>query len=95
MIERLENIKAKYDELNNLLMTTEVINDIKKATKISKEKVALEDIVTAYEKYKNILKQIDDVKNLIHDSELGPMAKEELNSLEEQNEQLEEEIEFF
>jgi peptide chain release factor 1 len=95
MIERLENIQKKYNDLNEQLMSEEVIRDIKKATSISKQKVALEDIVITYEKYKNILKQIEDDKLLIHDEELGAMAKEELISLEDAKSKMEEEIEIL
>jgi peptide chain release factor 1 len=95
MIERLENIKQKYDQLNEQLMNEEIIRDIKRATKISKEKVALEELVDAYEKYKNILKQINDTKNLIHDADLGDMAKEELISLEEEKVKMDEHLEFL
>jgi peptide chain release factor 1 len=95
MIERLENITKKYEELEKQLMSPEIINDIKAATAISKEKVLLEDIVIAYEKYKKILVQIDETKELVSDSELGLMAKEELESLQMQKEKLEEEIEIL
>jgi peptide chain release factor 1 len=95
MIERLENIQKKYNDLNEQLMDEEVIKDIKKATSISKQKVALESIVEAYEKYKSILKQIEDAKSLIHDEELGAMAKEELISLEEAKSKMESDIEIL
>ncbi len=95
MIERLENIQKKYNELNELLMSDEVIRDIKRATSLSKEKVSLEETVNAYEKYKAILKQIEDTKSLIHDEELGDVAREELNALEDEKTKLEEEIEIL
>jgi peptide chain release factor 1 len=95
MIERLENIQKKYNELNELLMSDEVIRDIKKATSLSKEKVSLEDTVNAYEKYKGILKQIEDARSLIHDEELGEVARDELNELEEEKTKLEEQIEIL
>ena len=95
MIERLENIQKKYNELNDQLMTEEVITDIKKATTISKEKVSLEAVVMSYEKYRDILKQIEDTKSLIYDDELGAMAKEELVGLEENKIKMEERIEML
>lgn len=95
MIERLENILKKYNELNEQLMSEEVIKDIKKATQISKEKVSLEDVVNAYEKYKAILKQISETEELIGDAELGAMAKEELSSLEEEKAKMEEQLEIL
>jgi peptide chain release factor 1 len=95
MIERLENIQKKYNDLNEQLMSEEVIKDIKKAASISKQKVALESVVEAYEKYKGILMQIEDAKSLIHDEELGAMAREELISLEEAKSKMESDIEIL
>jgi len=95
MIERLENILRKYNELNEQLMSEEVIKNIKKATQISKEKVSMEDVVDAYEKYKSILKQISETKELVDDNELGAMAKEELVGLEEEKAKMEEKLEIL
>jgi peptide chain release factor 1 len=88
MIERLENILKKYNELNDQLMSEEVIKDIKKATLISKEKVAMEDVVAAYEDYKKLLNQIKDNKELVNDEELGEIAREELIILEDKMQKL-------
>ena len=95
MIERLEDILKQYDELNDKLMSEEVIRDIKKATAISKEKVALDEVVSAYEKYKNLIKQIKDNNELINDEELGAMAKEELVGLEEEKIKMEDRLEML
>lgn len=95
MIERLEGILKKYNDLSDQLMTPEVINDIKKTTLICKERVALEEAVLEYEKYKNIIKQINETEKLVDDEELGIIAKEELIALEEQKTNLEEHLEFL
>ncbi|MDD3305309.1 MAG: peptide chain release factor 1 [Bacilli bacterium] len=95
MIERLEDILKRYNELNELLMSEEVIRDIKQATIISKEKVAMDDIILLYEEYKKISNQIKDNKELINDEELGEIAREELNELEIKKENTEEKIEFM
>lgn len=95
MIERLEDILRKYNELNEQLMSDEVIRDIKKSTSLSREKVSLQDAVELYEKYKDILKQLRDTKELINDEELGEIAKEELPGLEEQKAGMEEQLEIL
>lgn len=71
MIERLEKVLVKYDELNEQLMSEEVIRDIKKSMALAKEKSSLEELVVAYSKYKSVLKQIEDTKSLINDRDLG------------------------
>ena len=55
MIERLEQIKSKYDEIKNSLSTDEVIQDIKKTTELSKELSSLEETVNTYKEYENRL----------------------------------------
>ncbi len=95
MIERLEEILKKYNDLNEQLMNVEVLKDIKKATSISKEKVALEEVVEVYEKYTKINTQIKDTRELVDDNELGAIAREELISLEEQLSKIEDELEIL
>jgi len=82
MIDRLEKILSRYNEITNLLTTPEIINDIKKMTKLSKEQSSLEETVSVYKDYKNIVQNIEDDKELLKDNELKEIAKEELQTLE-------------
>ena len=50
MLERLEEISKKYDEIKAKLSTEEVIKDIEMTTKLSKELSSLEDLVEEYKK---------------------------------------------
>ena len=49
MIERLESILKRYEEVTALLSTEEVITDFKKVTKLSKEQSDLKEIVLKYQ----------------------------------------------
>ena len=95
MIERLEKIKERYDETTSLLSSEEVLKDIKKMTELSKEQVRLKETVELYLKYKKILNDIKESKELIHDKELGEFAKEELIRLEEEKNKTEKELEIL
>lgn len=86
MIERLEQILEKYNEIKSQLMSEEVLRDIKKTTELSKKLRSLEDLVLAYENYKKILSEIEQAKEMLSDPELGEIAKEELKQLEENKE---------
>ena len=55
----------------------------------------LEDIVNCYKKYKKILNDIDEAKEMLSDPELGEMAKEELKTLEEEKTKLDGELEIL
>ena len=95
MIDRLEATLAKYNELENELTKPEVLSDIKKTRKYSKEMSDLEDIVNCYKKYKKVLNDIEEAKEMTSDPELGEIAKEELKELETTKEELDKELEVL
>ena len=95
MIERLEAIEQKYLELQDELMKPEVFSDIKKATELNKEVANLKEAYDVYQEYKKILNGIEDAKEMVKDPELGEMAREELNSLNERRNELESSFEIL
>lgn len=95
MIDRLEEILIKYDDLINQLMSEEVIRDVKRSTTIAKEKSSLDQVVEVYKSYKKVMKQLDEALELINDEELGDMAKEDVKSLEEEKIKLESQLEIL
>jgi peptide chain release factor 1 len=95
MIERLENILKKYEELDLELVKPEVISDINMLTKLSKEHSSLEEVVTVYRRYKDVLTGISDDEELLKDSDLKDMAMEELESLYKEKEELEKKLEIL
>ena len=95
MIERLDRILDKYNEIKLQLSKEEVISDIKMTTKLSKELSNIEDTVNAYENYKRVLVGIKDAKEMLSDKELGEFAKEELENLEQKKIELEHELEIL
>ncbi len=95
MIERLEATLEKYEQLEQELTKPEVLSDIKKTREYSKEMASLEDIVTCYKKYKKVLEDINQAKEMIKDPEIGEMAKDELKQLEEEKTALDSELEVL
>lgn len=95
MIDRLEAIVKKYDEITVELSKPEIVQDIKKMTELSKEQTRLSETVEVYNHYKEVLKNIEEDKELVKDSELGEFAKEELASLEEEQEKIEKQLEIL
>ena len=95
MIERLEVTLEKYQALEQELTKPEVLSDIKKTREYSKEMSSLEDIVNCYKKYKKVLAGIEEAKEMVKDSEIGEMAKEELKNLEEEKARLDQELEIL
>ena len=95
MIDRLESIVNKYNELTSELSKPEIISDIKKMTEISKEQRRLEGIVNVYNDYKKVLSDLDECKELLKDKEMAEFAHEEQVSLEKRKSELESELEVM
>ena len=95
MIERLEAIKDKYEELTNELTNPEVLNDYNKLKKLSKEQKDLEETYNKYLEYKNVLSNIKEAEELVDDPEMGEMAKLEIEEGNAKKEQLESELEIL
>ena len=94
MIERLETIARRYEELNEILMDPSIASDIHKMTVASKEQASLETAYQLYQEYKKVLSGIEEAKELMkeNDPEIKEMAELELSELEEKKPHLEEKL---
>ncbi len=94
MLEKLEAIKARFEELGVALSNPEIVSDNKKYRQLSKEYRGLEKIVIVRNKYAKILDDIEFNKEVLSsdDEEMRELAKEELPQLQEQKEQFEKQI---
>ena len=95
MIERLQNIERRYNELTEEMMKPEVISNVKEALKLTREQASIKDAYEAYQEYKKVLENIKDAKELIKDPEMGEFAKEELALNEEKKKQMEADFEIM
>ncbi len=95
MIERLEKVLEKYNELKEELVKPENLNDYNKLKKLSKEQSDLEEIVNAYEEYKNTELKIKDATELMKDSELKEMAELEYEELISKKDDLQKQLEIL
>ncbi|MBS1653397.1 MAG: peptide chain release factor 1 [Bacteroidetes bacterium] len=94
MLDKLEAIKARFDQLGIALTNPEIVNDNKKFTATSKEYRSLEKIVNAYNEYRKILDDIDFYREALNgdDEEMRELAKAEAPGLEEKKEKIESHI---
>ena len=92
MLDKLESIKVRFDEVSELLVQPDVMSDMKRYIQLNKEYKDLEPIISAYKQYKNILSNIDSSKEMLKDEEMREMAKLELDELQPQASEMEEEI---
>ncbi len=95
MLDKLEAIYSRYQEIEQQMNDPEITSDMKRFVKISKDYKDLQPVVKAYKDYKALLDTIAECKELLStekDEELRDMAKEELTACNERKEQMEEEI---
>ena len=91
MLDKLEAIKARFEDLGVALSNPEIVSDNRKFSAMSKEYRSVEKIVQAYEAYKKLLDDIEFYKEALNgdDAELRELAKAEAPALEEQKEKQE------
>lgn len=95
MLERLETIEKRYNELNEELMNPETISNVKKTLELTKEQASLKEAYEAYQEYKKVIEGIEEAKELVNDPELGEMAHDELKELETKKDQMDAELEIL
>lgn len=95
LANKLVPFLKRFEELNSLLSSSDILNDISKMTTLSKEQKNLEPIVLKAKEYLKTLENMEENKLLLNDCELGELAKEELKTLEELKPKLEEEIKIL
>jgi peptide chain release factor 1 len=94
MIDKLEAIKARFDQIGVALTNPEIIANQKEFGKLSKEYKSLEKIVNPFEQYKRVLGDYEFAKESINgsDEDMKELAKEEMPALEEKKDKLEKEL---
>lgn len=95
MLERLNDIEKRYNEINELMQSSEIISDIKKMTELSKEQSSLKETYEEYQKYKKVANDIKESEELLNDPIMYEMAKEELNKLYKEKEEIDAKIEIL
>lgn len=95
MLDKLELIEKRYNELTEQISQPDVLTDHKKVETLARERSSLEEIVDKYGRYKRITSAITDTENMLkneHDSEMQKLADDEINSLRSSQEKLYKEI---
>ena len=95
MLDKLEAINLKYLAIEEQMNQPEIMSDMKRYVKLNKDYKDLQPVIAAYKEYKNTLENIDNAKEVLNkekDEEFREMAKEELNTLIEKRDKMEDDI---
>ncbi len=95
MFEKIEELERRFQELDALLADPAVIANQVEFRKLSREHADLRDLVEAYRRYRKVLTEMEENRELLADSDMKEMAEEELKSLSEEKERLEGEIKLL
>lgn len=98
MIDKLQNLEDKYEELGRLLSDPELLADQSQYQKHAKAHSDLMEIVTVFREYKATQKELEDAQELLEtedDAELKEMAGLELEELSEKLPKLEEQLKIL
>ncbi|UMB55182.1 peptide chain release factor 1 [Lutibacter sp. A64] len=98
MLDKLQIVKQRFDEVSDLIIQPDIISDQKRYIQINKEYKDLSAVMKIAEEYKSLLNNIEEAKEIIadgSDAEMTEMAKMELEEASAQLPKLEEDIKFM
>jgi peptide chain release factor 1 len=94
MLDKLDAIKARFEEVSVALSNPAIVGDNKKYAQLSKEYRNLEKIINVRKQYLTILDDIEFNKEVLNsnDDEMRELAKEELPALQQKKDEVEKQI---
>lgn len=95
MLQKLEDVEKRYDELTAQISDPEVIARTSEWQKLMKEHASLEDIVAKYREYKKAKNDFEEAKQMASDKELKELAEAEMDELRAKIPALEEELKIL
>ncbi len=98
MLDKLQIVKQRYDEVSDLIIQPDIIMDQKRYAGLSKEYKDLGAVVTKTKEYESLLDTIEEAKEIIadgSDKEMVEMAKMEMSESNDRIPVIEEEIKFL
>lgn len=98
MVDKLEAIKHRFEEVGQLIVQPDAMSDMKRYSQLNKEYRDLEKIVAKYDEYILVSSNLKNAKSVLEtekDPEFREMAKEEIETLVPQKEELENELKYM
>lgn len=98
LLSRLDGIESRFEEVSTLITDPDVISDMKRYVRLTKEYKDLEKLVDTTRRYRNLLNNISEARDVLdseNDEELREMAKEELDEASAALPGMEEEIKLL
>jgi len=91
-IDKLESLKARFAEVEDMLCRPDVASDAKRLTALNRERSELFEVVQAYDRYQKARRQLEEDREALKDPELREMVEEEIPELEAELSELESQL---
>ena len=95
MINRLDAIVKKYEDIKEELVKPEVLSDFNKLKELSKEESELKETVEVYQEYKKVKDNLKQAREMLNDPELKEIAEGEIADLSTKEEELYKRLEIL
>ena len=98
MFDKLDTVEQRFERVQRDLQRPDIVSQQKEYQKLMKEFAELEDLVKTYRRYKQVVSQLHENRGLLSeedDEEMRDMTKQEIASLEDEQETLEKELKLF
>lgn len=98
MLEKLDGLSSKFEEISTLITDPSVIADTKRFIKLNKEYSDLEKIIAKRNEYSSMLHNLQEANTILateRDEELRELARQEVDSISKKLEPLEDEIKLL
>jgi len=95
MLNQLEIIEKRYQELDEQMATPEVASDLKQLQGLAQERASIESLVTKYREYKATAKSLEETRAMLSDGldeEMRALVKQEIEKLESEQDHLLQEL---
>jgi len=95
MLDQLERIEKRYQELSQQMAAPEVASDLKQLQVLAQERASIESLVAKYREYKATTKSLEETRAMLSDrldEEMGTLVKQEIEKLESEQDHLLQEL---
>ncbi len=92
LLDKLEALQVRYNELTQFLSQPDAMDDQTKWRNALKEQADMTETLELYARYRAVLSGIEEAEELLSDPDMADLAKEELQSLQKEQPELEEQL---
>jgi peptide chain release factor 1 len=95
MLDRLERIERRYQELGEQMAAPEIAADLRQLQSLAQERASIEDQVTKYREYKATLKSLEETREMLGDGldeEMAALVRQEMGNLESRLDLIQQEL---